>query len=93
LVFYNYFENSVNARISGTPSEIARRDKLVATPNWSTPEASATKKPARIIDNAHTTSKLFLRVIFMVKALYHELSQTVQMFILQILCYNSTQVL
>ena len=35
----SYFENSVSARMSGTPSEIASNDRLAAHPYWVLPDA------------------------------------------------------
>ncbi len=65
-----YFENSVNALIKGTPSEIASRDRLAAKPYLSEPEASVINNPVTTIDKAHTMSNIFLLDNFINK-LYH----------------------
>jgi hypothetical protein len=58
-----YFENSVNARMSGTPRETASNPRLAAQPYSELPEAALTRIPETIIDSAHTTSRIFLRDI------------------------------
>jgi hypothetical protein len=56
----------VKARISGTPSDIAKSERLVAQPYPGIPEAEQTKIPAIMTERSQTTRRIFLREIFIV---------------------------
>ncbi len=50
--------------MSGTPREMASKEKLAAHPYEHIPEAFATKIPAATIETVQTNSNIFLRVNF-----------------------------
>jgi hypothetical protein len=63
VLFVFYFECSVNARISGTPTEMPSTANDAQYPQATTPDAWYAETPAPITERNHTTRNFCLRVM------------------------------